>query len=107
MISRDITEQVRTAERLARLNADLQRSNEVLTATNQDLERFAFIASHDLQEPLRMITAYSQLLIKSHAPEFTGEASTFVDNIVSGTTRMRELCWRTPKSGAAMKNLWS
>ena len=38
-----------------------------------------------------MITAYSQLLIKSHAGEFTGEASTFVDNIVSGTTRMREL----------------
>jgi PAS domain S-box-containing protein len=91
VISRDITEQVRAAERVARLNADLQRSNEVLSATNQDLERFAFIASHDLQEPLRMITAYSQLLIKSHAGEFTGEASTFVDNIVSGTTRMREL----------------
>ena len=91
VISRNITEQVRAAERLARLNADLQRSNEVLTATNQDLERFAFIAGHDLQEPLRMITAYSQLLIKSHAGEFTGEASTFVDNIVSGTTRMREL----------------
>jgi PAS domain S-box-containing protein len=91
VISRDITEQVRAAERLARLNADLQRSNEVLALTNQDLERFAFIASHDLQEPLRMITAYSQLLIKSHAGEFDREASAFVDNIVSGTTRMREL----------------
>lgn len=38
-----------------------------------------------------MITAYSQLLIKSHAGEFDREAGTFVDNIVSGTTRMREL----------------
>jgi PAS domain S-box-containing protein len=91
VVSRDITEQVRAADRLARLNADLQRSNEVLALTNQDLERFAFIASHDLQEPLRMITAYSQLLIKSYSGQFDSKASTFVDNIVDGTTRMREL----------------
>jgi len=91
VISRDITGQVRAAERLARLNADLQHSNEILATTNQDLERFAFIASHDLQEPLRMITAYSQLLIKSHAGEFTDEARTFVRNIADGTARMREL----------------
>lgn len=91
VISRDITDQVRAADRLARLNADLQRSNQVLALTNQDLERFAFIASHDLQEPLRMITAYSQLLIKSYPGQFPSEAGTFVDNIVDGTTRMREL----------------
>ena len=91
VISRDITEQVRAADRLARLNADLQRSNEVLALTNQDLERFAFIASHDLQEPLRMITAYSQLLIKSYPGQFPKEANTFVENVVDGTTRMRDL----------------
>jgi PAS domain S-box-containing protein len=91
VISRDITEQVRAVERVAKLNADLQRSNEVLALTNQDLERFAFIASHDLQEPLRMITAYSQLLIRSYPAEFDSKASTFVDNIVDGTTRMRDL----------------
>jgi PAS domain S-box-containing protein len=91
VISRDITDQVRAAERLAQLNADLQRSNEVLALTNQDLERFAFIASHDLQEPLRMITAYSQLLIKSYPGEFDSKASIFVGNIVDGTARMREL----------------
>jgi PAS domain S-box-containing protein len=91
VISRDITGQVRAADRLAKLNADLQRSNEVLALTNQDLERFAFIASHDLQEPLRMITAYSQLLIKSYPGEFGSEAGTYVANIVDGTTRMRDL----------------
>jgi PAS domain S-box-containing protein len=91
VISRDITEQVQAADRLAKLNADLQRSNQVLALTNQDLERFAFIASHDLQEPLRMITAYSQLLIKSYPGEFDSKASIFVDNIVEGTTRMRDL----------------
>jgi PAS domain S-box-containing protein len=91
VISRDITEQVQAADRLAKLNGDLQRSNQVLAMTNQDLERFAFIASHDLQEPLRMITAYSQLLIKSYPGEFDSKASIFVDNIVEGTTRMRDL----------------
>ena len=91
VISRDITQQVQAADRLAKLNADLQRSNQVLALTNQDLERFAFIASHDLQEPLRMITAYSQLLIKSYPGEFDSTASAFVGNIVEGTTRMRDL----------------
>jgi len=90
-ISRDITERVRAADRLARLNADLERSNQTLMLTNQDLERFAFIASHDLQEPLRMITAYSQLLIKSYSGRFDSEASMFVGFIVDGTKRMREL----------------
>ena len=91
VISRDITQQVRAADRLAQLNADLHRSNKVLELTNQDLERFAFIASHDLQEPLRMITSYSQLLIKSYPGQFPREASIFVGNIVDGTMRMREL----------------
>jgi light-regulated signal transduction histidine kinase (bacteriophytochrome) len=90
-VSRDITEQARAAQRLAGLNADLRRSNETLAMTNEDLERFAFIASHDLQEPLRMITAYSQLLIKSHRGEFDEEAGEFVGTIVEGTRRMREL----------------
>jgi PAS domain S-box-containing protein len=90
-VSRDITEQVRAADRLAKLNEDLQRSNQTLALTNQDLERFAFIASHDLQEPLRMITAYSQLLFKSYRGQFDGQASSFVETIVEGTGRMREL----------------
>jgi PAS domain S-box-containing protein len=90
-ISRDITARVRAAARLARLNEDLRQSNKTLAMTNQDLERFAFIASHDLQEPLRMITAYSQLLIKSYRGQFDEDATMFVGNIVEGTRRMREL----------------
>ena len=90
-ISRDITKQVRAAERLMRLNRDIQRSNESLALMNQDLERFAFIASHDLQEPLRMITAYSQLLIKSHHGDFGGDANKYVSHIVNGAKRMRDL----------------
>jgi PAS domain S-box-containing protein len=90
-ITRDITDQVRAAARLAQLNADLQRSNERLARSNEDLERFAFIASHDLQEPLRMIGIYSQLLVKKYPPELTEEAAACIDNIVGGAKRMREL----------------
>lgn len=70
---------------------DVQRSNESLARSNEDLERFAFIASHDLQEPLRMITAYSQLLVKQYPSGLAGQGATFVSNIVGGTTRMRAL----------------
>jgi PAS domain S-box-containing protein len=83
-IARDITGRVQAAERLARLNTELQRSNE-------DLARFAFVASHDLQEPLRMISVYSQLLIKTYSGALDEKAATFVDNIVGGTQRMRDL----------------
>jgi PAS domain S-box-containing protein len=90
-IARDVTEQVRATARLAALNTDLKRTNERLARSNEDLERFAFIASHDFQEPLRMITVFSQLLIRSYPAESDERAGMFVDNIVSGTQRIREL----------------
>jgi PAS domain S-box-containing protein len=90
-IARDISEQVRSVERLSRLNADLEHSNESLARSNEDLERFAFVASHDLQEPLRMITVYSQLLLKSHLGEFSEQAQMYVDTIAAGTKQMRDL----------------
>jgi signal transduction histidine kinase len=84
-----ITAQRQTMNQLTTLNADLNRSNTELARSNQDLERFAFIASHDLQEPLRMITTYSQLLV-AERPENPHEVQ-YVGHIVSGTKRMREL----------------
>ena len=91
VVARDITSQMRAAEQVAQLNADLEQTNASLARTNQDLEHFAFVASHDLQEPLRMITAYAQLLVKTYPPELDQEAATFVGNIVDGTMRMRQL----------------
>jgi len=90
-IARDITEQVRAAERLALANAALQRANEKLARSNEDLERFAFIASHDLQEPLRMITTYSQLIVKTYAGEKDDRARKYVEYISAGARRMQEL----------------
>ena len=66
-------------------------SNERLAKSNEDLERFAFVASHDFQEPLRMITVYSQLLVRSYSGQLDGNAAAFVENIVVGTQRIRDL----------------
>ena len=55
----DITDRKQAEHSLEKLNAELTRANQVLAGANQDLERFAFIASHDLQEPLRMVRAYA------------------------------------------------
>jgi PAS domain S-box-containing protein len=90
-IARDITQQVRAANRLASLNTDLKRSNDSLARSNEDLERFAFVASHDLQEPLRMIAIFTQLLLKAYPVPPDEQAGMYASNIVDGTRRMREL----------------
>ncbi len=84
VVFRDVSAQKRAAEELRKSTEDLRRANE-------DLSQFAFAASHDLQEPLRMITSYSQLLVKSYRGQFTGEAGLCVKFISDGTQRMREL----------------
>ena len=76
---------------LTKALAELQQSNQSLARSNQDLERFAFIASHDLQEPLRMIAVYSQLLVKQYPQGLDGPGAMFVTNILGGTARMRAL----------------
>ncbi|MFN7999041.1 MAG: PAS domain-containing protein [Bryobacteraceae bacterium] len=87
----DITELKKAQAEVVRVNADLQKTNERLARSNQDLERFAFAASHDLQEPLRMIATYAQLLVRTYPDRFDGDAAQFVRNIVESATRMRGL----------------
>lgn len=83
MIS-DITERKRAADDLARLNTELRRSN-------SELEQFAYLASHDLQEPLRMVTSYLTLLDRRYRDRLDGDALEFIDFAVSGATRMKGL----------------
>ena len=83
-VLRDITEQKRSEERLSDQAKALQQSNE-------DLQRFAYIASHDLQEPLRMISSYSQLLVRRNDGKLDEDSREFVQFIVSGVERMRTL----------------
>ena len=79
--------------RLAQRNADLEQINANLVRSNQDLERFAFAASHDLQEPLRMITTYAELLARhdGQKTEIGKNPDALLNHIVQGALRMRDL----------------
>jgi signal transduction histidine kinase len=76
--------EVRLRESLAERNASLEHSN-------QSLEEFAYVASHDLQEPLRAIAGFTQLLQDRYAGKFDAEADDFMGFIVDGTRRMKNL----------------
>jgi signal transduction histidine kinase len=78
-------------ERLEILNIQLEQRSNDLERNIQELEKFAYVASHDLQEPLRTITSYIQLLQKKFKTDFDGEAIEFMDFIVSGSRRMKLL----------------
>jgi PAS domain S-box-containing protein len=87
----DITVLKKAQAEVVRINADLQRSNERLARSNEDLAGFAFAASHDLQEPLRMVTTYVQLLVRGMPAPLDGDMRMFVATIVDAATRMRSL----------------
>ena len=70
---------------------DQKAVEEELVRANDDLSQFAFAASHDLQEPLRMIASYSQLLVSGYREGLTEEADMCVRFITEGTRRMSEL----------------
>ncbi|HYI97335.1 MAG TPA: PAS domain S-box protein [Bryobacteraceae bacterium] len=68
-----------------------KQTQEELRRLNDDLNQFAFAASHDIQEPLRMITSYSQLLLRRSHGVLGEEASQYVEYITEGAARMRDL----------------
>jgi PAS domain S-box-containing protein len=76
---------------LARVNAELSKSNAALLKANEDLGQFAYAASHDLQEPLRTMTTYAQLLARRYQEVLDDQARTFISNIVDGSRRMQML----------------
>lgn len=82
--------QARTADLEAEMREKEHYAKELRRA-NEDLKQFAFAASHDLQEPLRMITVYSQLLVKGYPGPLEGEAVVCLDFITKGTKQMRDL----------------
>ncbi len=82
-VSRDITERKKHEEELKKLVVDLKCSNE-------ELERFAYVASHDLQEPLRTIASFTQLLERRYKGKFDNDADEFMDYIVDASFRMKD-----------------
>jgi PAS domain S-box-containing protein len=92
---RDITERKKAAEQIQQLNASLEERvlerTEQLLRSNEELQQFAYVASHDLQEPLRTVSVYAQFLAKRYRGRLEGDADEFIGYIVENAERMEKL----------------
>ena len=91
MIARDVTERLETEELLEHYRRELDRRNQHLERSNTDLEQFAYVASHDLSEPLRAVAGMVGLLARRYQGRLDDDADEFIDFAVDGCERMRTM----------------
>ena len=87
----DITERVRGEQELQEFAARLERSNRELERSNRELQDFSYVASHDLQEPLRKIRAFGDLLAARHGDKLSGSGRQYIDFMQEAAARMQTL----------------
>ena len=88
---KNVTERKQTEQQLRELNERLKRQTEELAVSNAELEQFAFVASHDLQEPLRMVTSFLNQLEKKYSDQLDDKARQYIWFATDGAKRMRQM----------------
>lgn len=87
----DITKLRENENRLQELNKDLEVQTKALAVSNEELEQFAYVASHDLQEPLRMVTSFMAQLEKKYGDVIDEKGKRYIEYAVDGAKRMRQI----------------
>ncbi|WP_229075882.1 ATP-binding protein [Actinoplanes sp. DH11] len=90
-IASELTEVRDARSHIEWVNAQLKNQAEELTRSNRDLEQFAYVASHDLQEPLRKVASFCQLLQRRYAGQMDERADQYIGFAVDGAQRMQRL----------------
>jgi len=90
-IVRDVTDRIRAEEDRRSHAEKLAKAVETLTEANSELERFAYVASHDLQEPLRTVACFAQLIERDYGATLDERGRQYLDLVTSGAIRMHHL----------------